>query len=88
MISDADDNVVDSSVINDASSEREFHLFGIGSSGQEHHEKYLLGTITAMVSSLVMCGIYWSCKKWKARRKLLSGIRQGTGDRAPLITKT
>jgi len=66
---------------------KQLNLFGIGSQGTEHHEKYLLGTITSMICGLVMCATYWSYKKWKASRALKSAILNKTSDRAPLITK-
>ena len=70
---------------------QELHLFGIGSSGQEHHEKYLLGTITAMICGLTMCGLYYAYKKYKKKRYIQSLLDRGNDDKdiddtSPLIS--
>eukprot|EP01083_Nonionella_stella_P314347 1132100_1 len=69
--------------------EFELHLFGIGSVGQEHHEKYLLGTLTGMTCGLIMCGVYYVYKKWKKRRFIenLMNDNNNDGDRTPLMEK-
>ena len=67
---------------------REMHLFGMGSEGEEHHEKYLLGTLTGLTCGLAMCAAYYFWKKYKKKKwieSLVQGYNKESGDKTPLI---
>ena len=68
--------------------QRQLHLFGMGSAGEAHHEKYLLGTLTGLTFGLAMCAGYYFWKKYRKKKfieNLLKGYNKDNGDKTPLI---
>merc|ERR1712083_161502 len=60
--------------------QRQLHLFGMGSAGEAHHEKYLLGTLTGLTFGLAICAGYYFWKKYK-KKKFIENLMKSYGNK-------
>lgn len=67
--------------------QQELHLFGMGSTGQAHHEKYLMGTLTGLTCGAILCTGYYLWQRYKKKRFLAALLSGASNDNAPLINK-